>query len=234
MFTENYTISQQPQAFKKTIDDAIKQQMDIVFFAGYSYDLTNFETVLKEEQDALNYHKHILIVGGDGLYNGLSDPSSGVSNIYTTTYMTIYVPPLTGNGPDLEQYFVAHYQQEFGNSHTSSISSETLYPPHAIEMFDAANAFTTNFQKATSLPSQYAFDQSLLDINFNGLTGLILFNGNQPLGPTMGPSDPLNKDIYMMCTNSSGGLAEVAKYSPGSTPPAQFYLRGQNLLDCSS
>ncbi len=228
-FPESYTIGQQQQDFQGAIDDSIHQQMDIIFFSGYSYDLKNFETLLSQEQSTLHYPKQIFIVGGDGLYE-----TAGTDNTYTTTYTTIYTPPLAdnGNSSDLEKYFVTHYQQEFGNS-DNVISSGTVFPPHSLEMYDGANAFTTAFQDPKSLQSQNSFDQLLLNINFYGLTGLAQFNGNQTNNPSVGISDPLNKDIYVMCTNKNQLTEEAATYAPAPSPDIKYSLRGQSLLDCT-
>ena len=230
-FPENYTIGQPQQDFQAAIDDAIHQQMDIIFFSGYSYDLRNFETLLSQEQSALHYSKHVFIVGGDGLYE-----TTGTDNIYTTTYTTIYTSPLTDDGTssNVEKYFMAHYQQEFGDADINFISSGIVFPPHALEMYDAADAFTTAFQDPASVQSQNYFDQALLNIDFYGLTGLAQFNGNQTNNPTVGISDPLNKDIYVMCTNKNSVTAEAAAYSPAPSPDIKYALQGQGLLDCNA
>jgi ABC-type branched-subunit amino acid transport system substrate-binding protein len=231
-FTEPYTIGQPQQNFQTVIDDAIHQQMDIIFFSGYSYDLKNFETLLNQEQNAQHYPKRIFIVGGDGLYE-----TSGTDNIYNTTYTTIYTPPLAGSAtsPDLETYFVTHYRQEFGDADVTTIAPEKrVFPPHALEMYDAANAFTTGFQDPKSLQSQDAFDQLLLNINFYGLTGLAQFNGNQTNNANVGISDPLNKNIYVMCTNKNTTTEEAASYAPAPSPDIKYSLQGQKLLDCNT
>jgi ABC-type branched-subunit amino acid transport system substrate-binding protein len=230
-FPEPYTIDQPQQDFQGVIDDAIHQQMDIIFFSGYSYDLKKFETLLNQEQSALHYPKQIFIIGGDGLYE-----TTGTDNIYNTTYTTIYTPPLTDsvNSADLEKYFVTHYRQEFGDADITDIALGSVFPPHALEMYDAANAFTTAFQDPKSLQSQDAFNQLLLNIDFYGLTGLAQFNGNQTNNSTVGISDPLNKDIYVMCTNKNTVTEEAASYAPAPSPDIRYSLKGQSLLNCNA
>ncbi|HEY5003337.1 MAG TPA: hypothetical protein VII61_09305 [Ktedonobacteraceae bacterium] len=230
-FPEPYTIGQPQQNFQGAIDDAIRQQMDIIFFSGYSYDLKNFETLLSQEQSALHYPKQIFIVGGDGLYE-----TAGTDNTYTTTYTTIYTPPLADSGSSsaLEKYFVSHYRQEFGDADITSITSGSVFPPHALEMYDAANAFTTALQDSKSLQSQDAFDQILLNIDFYGLTGLAQFNGNQTNNSSVGISDPLNKEIYVMCTNKNSTTEEAAAYAPAPSPDINYSLKGLSLLACNA
>ena len=230
-FPEPYTIGQPQQDFQSVIDDAIHQHMDIIFFSGYSYDLRNFETVLNQEQSVLHYPKQIFIIGGDGLYE-----TTGTDNVYNTTYTTIYTPPLanSASSSNVEKYFVTHYRQEFGDADITAINSGSVFPPHALEMYDAANAFTTAFQDPKSLQSQDAFDQILLNIDFYGLTGLAQFNGNQTNNSNVGISDPLNKEIYVMCTNKNPTTEEAATYVPAPSPDINYSLKGQSLLVCNA
>jgi hypothetical protein len=101
-------------------------------------------------------------------------------------------------------------------------------------MYDAANAFTTAFQDPKSLQSQDAFDQLLLNIDFYGLTGLAQFNGNQTNNSNVGISDPLNKEIYVMCTNKNPTTEEAATYAPAPSPDIKYSLQGQKLLVCNA
>lgn len=90
-------------------------------------------------------------------------------------------------------------------------------------------------QNASKVPSQDDFDNSLGSVEFNGLSGYVQFDANQGNDDSSrGTSDPLNKNVYVMCTNVQAQTMEAAAYVPGPKPTITTNLRDQNLLDCKA
>jgi ABC-type branched-subunit amino acid transport system substrate-binding protein len=223
-YDEHYHV-EDADSLKAPLADAILQKnVDFIFFAGYAYDLDALESQLQslQLQQPLP-HKAIPIVGGDGLY----DLNRYIDNTYSIVYSTVYASPVPTNDP-----FTVAYSHTFGPVPTRSSAQDpySLLPPHAILAYDATSTYLATLDEIVlhgQDNSQQNFNAALATISFNGKSGLVSFHGNS--NSSHAQSNPLKKEVYILCTDRNHTLHVAAKSVPGE--PTQFLLK--DVANCS-
>jgi ABC-type branched-subunit amino acid transport system substrate-binding protein len=211
------------------VKDAVSQKADMIFFAGYTTNLNDFERYLEQAEQEQDYH--IPIVGGDGLF----DIARNITNPYSRVYSTTYASPVNNVGNASLSTFAKNYKSAF----LSPNSSVSLLPPHAILSYDAAHVFTCALDKTMSsnsatpcndihsfndqLPGQDKINTALGSVDFLGVSGQVHFTGE-------GNSDPYDKPIYIMCQDQGLQLHEAAEYDPGKDPTD--FLGEGDIVNC--
>lgn len=200
-FPEGYQI-QNASSLDAPLKDALQQNANFIYFAGYAYDLDALEEKLQAHEDAGT--PPIPILGGDGLY----DLSRYINNTYSLVYSTVYASPI-----ETTDSFASAYEQLFGPTpqRTATQAQYSLLPPHSILSYDA----TTTYLKALDDVLSHGEDQTQANMNtflatiaFIGKSGPITFQG-------MGNSNPLAKPVYILCTDRNHLLREAAELLPG-------------------
>jgi len=214
-FPESYQI-ENPASLDAPLEDALQQKANFIFFAGYAYDLDALEDKLQALQGP--GASPIPILGGDGLY----DLTHSINNPYSIVYSTVYASPIERNDP-----FAVTYQQLFGPStvRTTVQAQYSLLPPHAILAYDATTAYLKTIDWLVSRGedlTQQNVNALLATISFTGKSGSLTFQGNVS-------SNPLDKPVYILCTDRNRMLHEAAQSVPGER--IKFFL--QHVTDCT-
>ncbi|GCE31390.1 hypothetical protein KDA_68740 [Dictyobacter alpinus] len=208
------------------LQDALDQGAGMIYFSGYQADLKPLENALHELKIRKGITQTIPILGGDGLYemNGYMD------NEYETVFATVYASPIDPNSP-----FKKEFDQVFGQ--TADVPSGQPYAllaPHAILSYDATNTFLHALDKSLSinnnsnLPSVSDFNSALQNVTFEGISGLISFEGGN--ANSFQRSDPLNKGAYVMCVDQNHHTHTAASYGPDQSE--HYFLK--DALQCLS
>ncbi|HZR42534.1 MAG TPA: hypothetical protein VFB12_20600 [Ktedonobacteraceae bacterium] len=229
-FSETYQV-ESAASLSAPLADALQQTTqhppaDLIFFSGYAYDLDALENDLQNAQaQSPLLHTHLPIVGGDGIY----DLSHYIANPYSPVYSTIYASPIPINDP-----FVNSYRHAFGSNPISTSADVTyaLFPPHVILAHDATAAFLsaihTLLQRGEDL-SQTNMNAAVATVTFSGKSGPISFQGNCGNANNCNSSNPLNKTVYVLCTDHNHALHNAASDNPG-TP---LNIVASELAKCS-
>src|SRR5262249_6591007 len=111
VISEPYILGNEDKIMASVHKAIANENVNFIFFAGYSTDLDALETSIQVEQQRLQQASPshaaptpIPIFGGDGLY----DLTRYTSNTHSIVYSTVYVPPLDINNP-----FVLAYNNAF-------------------------------------------------------------------------------------------------------------------------
>lgn len=205
----SYTV-QDTATLANPIANALNDNVDFIFFAGYAYDLDALENQLQiqqqQQQNRGQGHRPI-ILGGDGLY----DLKRYIENPYAIVYSTVYASPLATNDS-----FVQAYARAFGIPSIPSSDQQFSYlPPHAILSFEAVRTVGCVLQLygGSDLPDQATFDNELKTVTCSGVgtNDIITLQGNLQTGQ----SNPLDKPVYILCTNRDHTLHKAAEDIPG-------------------
>jgi hypothetical protein len=137
-------------------------------------------------------------------------------------YSTVYASPIEKNDP-----FAVVYQQLFGPSvaRTTVQAQYSLLPPHTILAYDATIAYLKTLDELVARGedlTQQNVNALLAKISFTGKSGSLTFQGN--VG-----SNPLDKPVYILCTDRNRMLHEAARSAPGER--TKFLL--QHVADCA-
>jgi len=170
-------------------------------------------------------HTSIPIVGGDAIY----DLSHYIANPYSIVYSTVYASPISTNDP-----FVTTYIHTFGSNliNTPANVAYSLFPPHIILAHDATTAFmaaTRILQQRGEDLSQSNFNAAVSTITFSGKSGPISFQGNCGSTNSCNSSNPLNKAVYILCTDRNHTLHNVASDTPGT----RLNISSEEFAKCS-
>lgn len=216
-FSETYQVENAP-SLSAPLADALRQTTqhppaDLIFFSGYAYDLDALESGLQNAQaQSPLLHMHLPIIGGDGLY----DLSHYVANPYSIVYSTVYAAPISINDP-----FLTSYMHAFGSNliNTPADVTYALFPPHVILAHDATAAFMSavySLQQRGQELSQTNMNAAVATVTFSGKSGTISFQGNCGNANTCNSSNPLNKTVYVLCTDRNHVLHDAASDIPGT------------------
>ena len=141
--------------FQQQLRQLISQN-DLLFYSGYAYNLPVIEQTLAN----MPIKKKVYIVGGDGSFASL-----GRENQYTTLFSTMLVTPLQVNDP-----FAQAYIRTFGRDKVATATDNNiLVPPHAIQAYEAVEAFANVLPQQGGVPSQKDFDAALTNQQFTGI-----------------------------------------------------------------
>lgn len=229
-FPETYQV-ENAASLNTPLADALRQTTqhppaDLIFFSGYAYDLDALESDLQNAQaQSPLLHTHLPIVGGDGLY----DLSHYVANPYSIVYSTVYASPISNNDP-----FLIAYTHAFGANFikTSPDVTYALFPPHVILAHDATAAFLSavyTLQQRGQELSQTNINAAVATVTFTGKSGPISFQGNCGNANACSSSNPINKTVYVLCSDRNHGLHNAASDIPGT----QFNISVAEFATCS-
>jgi ABC-type branched-subunit amino acid transport system substrate-binding protein len=200
-----------------SVQKALDQHADAIFFAGYADDLNVLISTL-----FARHHPDIPILGGDGLYNIYGYVNTSSAQVFSTVYSS----PLETSDP-----FIATYTSTFGEKPPilsgpgTHVPPHSLLDPHSILSYEAALAFLATLDKALSqapgFPSQGTFNSTLATVSFNQISGAAMSFQNT--------SDPTNEPIYILCEGSANTPSIAATFDAGghveqqssSSPPWQ-------------
>ncbi|GER90357.1 hypothetical protein KDW_45190 [Dictyobacter vulcani] len=203
----------------QSVQDALTQGARMIYFSGYQDDLLPLESVLQELKSRMGIKQTIPIMGGDGLY----EMNSFQHNDYESVFATVYASPIDPNSA-----FKKEFDQTFGE--TADVLPNQPYvllAPHAILSYDATNAFLHALDKSMSingngeLPSVSDFNSALQNVTFEGVSGLLSFEGGNTT--SLQRSDPLNKGVYVMCVDINHHVHTAASYGPDQSE--QYLLK---------
>lgn len=207
-------------SLQKPVEDALgKQQADLLYFAGYSYDLQSLQEQIQAVQIRLHLSKHVVILGGDGLYNTAAQQTRPPSSL---VFATVYASPLSPTDP-----YVQAYTSAFGP--LAMQGNLSLLPPHAILSFDAVSAFTYTLEdlaKQRLDATQSEINQYIGNVSFTGLSGTVTF---QRATSNTESSMPLGRHVYILCTDAQETLHIAANLAPGTS----FQMQLLNPTSCS-
>jgi ABC-type branched-subunit amino acid transport system substrate-binding protein len=186
-----------------SVQKALDQHADAIFFAGYADDLNVLISTL-----FARHHPDIPILGGDGLYNIYGYVNTSSAQVFSTVYSS----PWETTDP-----FINAYTSTFGEKPPmlpgpgTNVPPHSLLDPHSILSFEAETAFLAALDKALSealgLPSQSTFNSKLATASFNQISGAAMSFQNQ--------SDPTNEPIYILCEGSSNTPSIAAEFDAG-------------------
>lgn len=206
----------------QSVQDALNQGARMIYFSGYQDDLLPLESVLQELKSRMGIKQTIPIMGGDGLY----EMNSFIHNEYESVFATVYASPIDPNSA-----FKKEFDQTFGE--TADVLPNQPYvllAPHAILSYDATNTFLHALDKSMSingngeLPSVSDFNRALQNVTFEGVSGLLSFEGGNTT--SLQRSDPLNKGVYVMCVDINHHVHTAASYGPDQS---ELYLLKDSL-----
>jgi hypothetical protein len=214
-----------------------------IFFAGYANDLN----VLKDKLRAagLLVPSSIRIIGGEGFYDlGSYNPGNYANLFFSMDASSRQINPyFPGSSIPLPP------QQTCQNSSPFNCEFNALFPQaypyasgaegagmHVLLTYDAIQAFIqvrTLAQENPVRPLWRALRPYWSDVKFEGVSGKIQF----PTPVAGAVSNPVDKSLYIACTDSQGVLSILAEYvdtQPSLQPPTIFPNFSHNLRACLS
>lgn len=199
--TENYTVSN-ASSLSGTLQDALSKNPDLIYFSGYSSDMSTLLTDLLNS----NAPSSLQILGGDALYELGGYPSSVRPALPRLHFTTFFYPDEWGvqGLASKEPAFFTEYPADFDpNGATHSTPYGYTRPTNdAALSYDATLALLTGYSNAATSASGTVTPQmvqrGLTQINashpLQGVSGRIAFDSS---------GDPVNKAIVILYFDSN-------------------------------
>ena len=224
--TETYEEGK-PESLVPGVNEVLKYGCGMIFFAGFPDDLNSLKDMLRERTKLPSSQQNILIVGGGALYNLGGYTGDNYKNLFFTTNATYAYP-----NPSAED---SNFLQEYHESFDPQNQYEGQYGAglpgvQAILSFDAVQTFLHALAKASNnaSPSLKEMSDALPKVEFNGVSGYINLVHRLPSSPN---SNPINKYVYMACTDSDGHTQIISTYQFVSGQPAEVGTFHSDALD---
>ena len=198
---ESYQIGN-TASIQSAINNAVQKHATFIFFPGYTSDLDTLEEQL--QIDLQGPYSSMIVLGGDGLYDIVGITHNTFASVYTTTYAS----PLLNTDPFVREYTLRKFPFPYL---THSVPSYTLLAEDSILTYDATNVYTQTLDNLQGKSfAQDDFNTVLASVSFQGISGYLAFQGLNATSRTI--SDPLDKPVYIMCTDHSHALHWIATY----------------------
>ncbi len=189
-------------SIQQAVDNAVHSHATYIFFPGYTSDLDTLEEQL--QTDMQGSHADVTVLGGDGLY----DIMGIAHNTFAPVYSSTYASPLLDTSLFVREYTTWKFPFPYL---ARSIASYTLLSEDAILAYDAVGTFIQAQDNLHEMgrdnATQHDFNTALSSVSFTGIGGYVAFQPN--VGNV---SDPLNKTVYIMCTDHTHVIHWVATY----------------------
>jgi hypothetical protein len=203
-----------------------------IVFAGYGDDVNTLKNKMNNATGGVLSQTPIPIIGGGGLYDLGAYTSGNYANLFFTVRASYAsINPYSANSDDLPfpsefqhpsekpPYNVAfnwEFRKFFGKSYPTSIYGSELAGTNVMLMYDAVHAFLFAQSKSEKEPPPaIAISNHWSDVKFQGVSGWIQF----PSSDNNAPHDPMNKPIYVACTDGNANTHIVAEYDTVDSPP---------------
>src|SRR6266852_2325832 len=208
VFTEDYTVGSQGQGkLPSLLQDALSHNPDLIYFSGYSTDISVFLTNLP----TAGQYALLQIMGGDALYELGGYPSSARACLNRLHFTAFAYPDEWGNGgiggqkPAFFDEYIAAYnpngQQPGGKYGYTRPSSDVMLSYDATLALLTGSKFALSASKTSITPTD--MQQGLKQIKgaqtLQGVTGPIEFGSN---------GDPIGKPFVVLAVDTLGRIHE--------------------------
>ena len=213
-----------------------------IFFSGYANDLNILKNKLQTAREqGLLIQPTIRLIGGEGFYDLGSYNLGNYANLFFTMdassdqvnllFPSSEIPSPYRQCSGQTQPFNCEFSHFFAQVYSSDIYGTELAGMHVLLTYDAIQAYTQALQlnDGNTEPSLWqAISLHWSDVKFEGVSGKIQL----PASVEDSVANPINKSIYVACTNNRGVTYIVAAYINSEQSPLQPTLYGDKLKAC--
>jgi hypothetical protein len=252
-FQPEYYTEGQPDTFKEGIDYIIKHQCQPnqqqcnplqIFFAGYADDLNTLKNKLNAARNqGLLTQPTVRIIGGEGFYDLGSYNLGNYANLFFTmnasyarinpSFHSDEIPASFHQNcpgqPPYNEPFNCEFNRFFHRVYPANIYGSELAGMHVLLTYDAVQAFVQalKLDGGAAAPSLWeAMSGYWSDVQFQGVSGQIQFSSSSKDSV----NNPINKPVYVACTDNHGYTHVVAEYNTENYQPS--YMNYGELNKC--
>jgi ABC-type branched-subunit amino acid transport system substrate-binding protein len=196
-FQVSYTRGQ-ASTIQSAVQQALQQKPDLIYFAGYSDDVSSLLTALNQA----NAPASLNVLGGDALYILSGYQGVSLSRLRFTAFAYPDEWDAQGLGSRKPAFF-SEYANDFDPNHQHTTGSPygfTRPDADAMLAYDATatmiNAVATAAKTSTNV-TMSAVESALKQTAFQGVSGWITFDQN---------GDPVNKALVVLTVDSQGHI----------------------------
>lgn len=188
-----------PASLDKPLTEALKNNPDMLFFAGYSDDLNALIEKLTDQQ-----RQNMRIMGGAALYELGGYSKANYSHIYFTSIAT---PEEQSTATDVGQGFKMYSKVFDPDGSHPGIYGFSRPDPDSMLSYDAVYAYLSAVQQLgdNPVPSLDQVKVGLAGSTVDGASGQTKFVG----------SDPITKPVYVLCVDGEHHTHIFVTYTPG-------------------
>lgn len=213
-----------------------------IFFAGYADDLNILKNKLHTAREqGILAQPIIRLIGGEGFYDLGSYNIGNYADLFFTMdassdqvnpfFLASAIPAQYRQCPGSQPPFNCEFSHLFAQVYPSDIYGSELAGMHALLTYDAVQAFIEALKLAegeTAPALWQAISHHWSDVKFEGVSGKIQFPALQK---DTAPH-PINKSIYVACTDSRGFTYIVAAYLNTEQAPLSPTTYTDHLQAC--